>query len=73
LLIQNVQLGPWLHVASELRHFSRVAEHFERKGHQFVVLDVLVVAGGEALSNTCSTRRFTNLARSPAGRIEEYT
>ena len=47
--MQNVQLGPWLHVASELRHFSRVAERFARKGHQFVVLDVVVVAGGERL------------------------
>lgn len=59
LLMQNVKLGPWLHVASDLRHFSlgcdgdrlavrgRVAERFERKGHRFVVLDVLVVADGE--------------------------
>jgi hypothetical protein len=57
LLMQNVKLGPWIHVASEIRNFSlardgdvlsvrgRVAERFERKGHQFVVLDILVVAG----------------------------
>jgi hypothetical protein len=25
---------------------GRVAERFERKGHRFVVLDILVVAGG---------------------------
>lgn len=57
LLMQNVQLGPWLHAASELRHFGlaregdrlsvrgRVADRFERKGHRFVVLDIVVVAG----------------------------
>jgi len=61
LLMQNVQLGPWLHVASELCNYSlarnggrlsvrgRVAERYERKGHQFVVLDIVVVAGGERL------------------------
>jgi hypothetical protein len=61
LLMQNVQLGPWIHAASEVRHFSiarngdrlsvrgRAAERFERKGHQFVVLDILVVAAGERL------------------------
>jgi len=61
VLIQNVKLGPWIHLASELRHFSlardgdriaargRVEERFERKGHQFVVLDILVVAGGERI------------------------
>jgi len=60
-LMQTVQLGPWIHVASDLRHFSLarngdrlsvrgcVAERFERKSHQFVVLDILVVAGGERL------------------------
>jgi hypothetical protein len=61
VLIQNMKVGPWIHVASELRHFSlardgdqlavrgRVEERFERKGHQFVVLDILVVAGGERI------------------------
>jgi acyl dehydratase len=60
-LLQNVKLGPWIHVASELRHFNlardgdqvaaraRVAERFERKGNQFVVLDVLVVASGDRI------------------------
>jgi len=55
-LAHNVVLGPWIHVASEVTHFGiarygdtvslrgRVAEQFERKGHEFVVLDLLVVA-----------------------------
>jgi hypothetical protein len=59
VLLQNVKLGPWIHLSSELRHFdlannsdqlavrARVEDRFERKGHQFVVLDILVVAGGE--------------------------
>jgi hypothetical protein len=62
--MQNVRLGPWIHVESELRHFSlamdgeqlaargRVAQRFERKGHQFVVLDILVTAGGERVVHT---------------------
>jgi len=60
LLMQNVKLGPWLHVSSEVRHFDvardgdelvlrgKVAERFERKGHQFVVLDIIAM-GGERL------------------------
>jgi acyl dehydratase len=56
-LAMNVALGPWIHVSSEVQHFStvrvgegfstrsRVVELFERKGHSFVVLDVLVVSG----------------------------
>jgi hypothetical protein len=59
VLMQNVKLGPWIHVASELCHFNLakdgdqlaaralVKECFERKGHQFVVLDILMVAGGK--------------------------
>jgi len=55
-LAGNVTLGPWIHASSEVQHFSlarygdaislraRVAECFERKGHEFVVLDILVVA-----------------------------
>ena len=61
LLMRNVKLGPWIHTASEVRYFSparngdrlsvrgRVAERFERKGHQFVVLDILVVAGANRI------------------------
>ena len=59
VLIQNVKLGPWIHLASELCHFNvardgdqlaaraRLEERFDRKGHQYVVLDILVVAGGD--------------------------
>jgi len=57
ILMSNFKLGPWIHASSDLINRSvvrngeevsvrgRVRECFERKGHEFVVLDVLVVAG----------------------------
>lgn len=57
-LTQNVVLGPWIHVGSDIRHFSaakvgenlsvraRVTANYERKGHLFVELDAVVLAGG---------------------------
>src|SRR5712691_67068 len=56
-LVQNVVLGPWIHVGSAVRNFSaakvgdtlslwaHVAANYERKGHTFVDLDVVVNAG----------------------------
>jgi hypothetical protein len=67
LLIRNVVLGPWIHASSELINFSKVhdgealtvhgtvAEKFERKGRQFVVLDVLVRAGERAVQKVRHT------------------
>lgn len=58
-LASNVLLGPWIHVSSELTNYSlvregdlvefrgTVAQLFERKGHKFVELDLLVVANGD--------------------------
>ena len=57
VLVANVQLGPWMHVGSDVAHFGvvadgervstrgRVARLFERKGHSFAELDLLLVAG----------------------------
>jgi acyl dehydratase len=57
VLVRNVELGPWIHVASEVRKFAvvrdgdpirvraHVIERYERKGHEFVVLDVAIVSG----------------------------
>ena len=54
-LARNVVLGPWIHVSSDVTHFGiarygdtihlrgHVAEQFERKGHEFVVLDLIVL------------------------------
>jgi len=56
ILMRNVRLGPWIHTASEVNNWSvarcgemlslrgHVADCFERKGHEFVVLDLLLVA-----------------------------
>lgn len=57
VLAQNVTLGPWIHVGSKVQNFSaakvgeeiaaraRVLANYERKGHRFVDLDVLILAG----------------------------
>ena len=57
-LLQNVRLGPWIHVGSKVRNHgaarvgetltarSRVLENYERKGHLFVELEVLVLSEG---------------------------
>lgn len=55
ILVSNYVLGPWIHVSSEVRKSSaikhgeeirvrgRIENRFERKGHEFVVLDVLIL------------------------------
>jgi acyl dehydratase len=57
-LAENVALGPWIHVASDVAHCGearagdrletrgRVARVYERKGRGWVDLDLLVVAAG---------------------------
>jgi len=59
-LRHNVVLGPWMHVGSTVQHFATarigdelsaravVTANYERKGHRFVELDVLVYANREA-------------------------
>ena len=56
-LRQNVRLGPWIHVGSVIRHLGgarvgdtlatrgRVRSVFEKKGREFVELDLVIVAG----------------------------
>jgi acyl dehydratase len=55
-LRHNVVLGPWMHVGSAVQHFAAarigdelsaravVTANYERRGHRFVELDVLVYA-----------------------------
>lgn len=57
VLRHNVVLGPWMHVGSTVQHFAAahigdelsaraaVTANYERKGHRFVELDVLVYGG----------------------------
>ncbi|MDZ7728505.1 MAG: hypothetical protein U5Q44_10140 [Dehalococcoidia bacterium] len=59
ILAQNVRLDPWIHVSSDVELHGtlrwgeafttrgRVTELFERKGHRFVRLDVLLHAADE--------------------------
>ena len=59
VLRHNVVLGPWMHVGSTVQHFAAarvgdelsaravVTANYERKGHRFVELDVLVYANEE--------------------------
>ena len=58
-LLQNVVLGPWIHVGSKVRNFalarvgdeltvrSRILSNFTSKGHEIVEFDAMVVANGE--------------------------
>jgi acyl dehydratase len=58
-LVANVRLGPWIHVESDLTTFrlvtdgqtvatrAKVTDAFDRKGHKFVTLDVLMLADGK--------------------------
>jgi hypothetical protein len=63
-------LGPWIHVASDITTYRpcQVGEtleirggpvqKFEKKGHEFVVLDVLIHAAGEAVQRVKHTCIF---------------
>ncbi len=66
-LFKNVQLGPWIHVGSKIQNLgaARVGEtlssralvtaNYERKGHLFVDLDVLVLAGVRPIAQVLHT------------------
>lgn len=57
VFLRNFKLGPWIHAASEVTNWStvrsgemirvraRVASCYERKGHHFAELDVLIASG----------------------------
>jgi len=58
IFVANYELGPWIHVSSEVRKFraardgeevrvcGQVENRFERKGHEFVAFNVLVSGSG---------------------------
>jgi acyl dehydratase len=58
VLMRNFELGPWIHTASDLINWSaarngeeisvrgNISDVYERKGHDFVTLDLLLVANG---------------------------
>ncbi|HKV42511.1 MAG TPA: hypothetical protein VJX67_25140 [Blastocatellia bacterium] len=69
-LMENVTLGPWIHTASELTNWGvvrdgeevsirgKINDCFERKGHEFVVLDLLLSAGGRVVQQVRHTAIF---------------
>ena len=64
ILMRNFELGPWIHAASEVTNWSaplvgdemaargRICDRFDRKGHEFVVVDVMLIANSERLVQT---------------------
>lgn len=67
ILMAAVDLPPWIHVASEVRNHGvlveddvvsvrgRVVSAYERKGHEFVELDVMMLAGDRPLQSVRHT------------------
>lgn len=66
-LSANVRLGPWIHVGSVVRHLGaarvgdtvrtlgRVRSVFEKKGREFVELDLLLLAGRRPVAHVLHT------------------
>ena len=60
-LMHNVELGPWIHTGSKVRHFgiarvgeelrvrASIAANYERKGHRMVGLDALILTEARKL------------------------
>lgn len=75
VLMRNFKLGPWIHVGSEVNNWSaarvgdeisargRIHDRFDRKGHEFVVADVMLLAGGGGLVQTVRHTAIYRLAR----------
>jgi len=67
IFVENYVLGPWMHVSSEIRKFgsakdgdevrvrARVEDRYERKGHEFVVLDVCILSGDRVIERVRHT------------------
>jgi acyl dehydratase len=78
---QNVRLGPWIHTGSVVRHLGlgrvgerlqtrgRVRSLFERKGREYVELDLVVYAGdpGRPVAHVHHTAIYRLPAVAPAG------
>ncbi len=64
MLVRNFKLGPWIHTGSEIQNYGavrpgdliaahgRIHDRYERKGHQFVVVDVMLIANADRLMQT---------------------
>jgi len=66
-LFRNVKMGPWIHVGSKVQNLgaarvgetlsarARVRANYEKKGHRFVDLDVLVLANERPVAQVVHT------------------
>ena len=71
VLSRNVRMGPWIHVGSDSQHLglvrdgeevsarARVLREWERKGHRFVELDVLLLAADRPIAQVLHTAIHT--------------
>ncbi|HEX6489399.1 MAG TPA: hypothetical protein VF137_11095 [Candidatus Dormibacteraeota bacterium] len=67
IFVANFRVSPWIHAGSRVQHFrelqqgarlqvrGRVAAVYEKKGHGFVDLDLLVLADGAAAAHVVHT------------------
>ena len=66
-LFRNVKMGPWIHVGSRVQNLgaarigetlsarARVTGNYEKKGHRFVDLDVVVLAAARPVAHVLHT------------------
>jgi acyl dehydratase len=71
ILVENVKLGPWIHAGSDLVNYhlaydgetitvrGRIHDSFERKGHEFVVLDLILSSGEIIVQKVRHTAIYT--------------
>jgi hypothetical protein len=64
ILVRNFRLAPWIHTASDIDNWGvvnpgdevsirgRIHDRFDRKGHELVVLDVMLIASGGRVIQT---------------------
>ena len=75
ILVRNFRLGPWIHTSSEITNWGavehgaevrasgRIHDRFERKGHEFIVVDLTLAADGRVVQ----TVRHTAIYRPKPG------
>lgn len=82
-LDRNVAMGPWIHVGSTVRHLGaarvgdglatrgKVRSVFERKGREFVELDLVIVAGATPVAHVLHTAIYHLGGSEPAPQTPE--
>jgi acyl dehydratase len=83
IFVRNFKLGPWIHASSEVINFSaalggeeievrgRIGELFERKGHEFVTLELLLISAERVLQQVRHTAIYRIGVRGPGARPSE--